>query len=182
MKPIILALFLCLPSFTRGQTKNELLEKLITQADNYDQLASVVDIIRNSNIYYEIPAISPLPPNLIRRVSSKFGWRKDPVTHERKFHAGIDLAAHKAVTIHATANGKVTYAGWQNGYGNLVIIKHKLGFIAYYGHMSMIYTKVNAYVTRGTIIGFVGSTGKSTGQHLHYEIKKNGKPVNPGFF
>ena len=82
---------------------------------------------------------------------------------------------------HASADGTVCFSGIANGYGNLIIIRHKFGFLSFYGHMSLRYKNINETVHRGQIIGFVGSTGKSTGNHLHFEVRKNKRPIEPLF-
>jgi LysM repeat protein len=113
------------------------------------------------------------------RISSKFGYRLDPFTKRRAFHPGLDLAPGYGASVTASMNGIVTYAGRMGGYGNLVVIRHSNGFQTRYGHLSRIRVKKGRYVSQGQVIGNVGSTGRSTGPHLHFEVRKNGRPQNP---
>jgi murein DD-endopeptidase MepM/ murein hydrolase activator NlpD len=113
------------------------------------------------------------------RVTSGFGSRFHPILGYRRMHAGLDLAAAYGSPIVAAADGRVVSAGWSGGYGNLVRLAHADGVQTMYGHMSRIAAASGSYVRRGQVIGYVGSTGLSTGPHLHYEVLKNGRPVNP---
>ncbi len=111
--------------------------------------------------------------------TSGFGWRKDPITGERKIHKGVDFKAHYGEAVYAAGTGTVIFAGVSGGYGNLIQIKHPNGYITMYGHLSKIYVKGGHHVRRGEIIGRVGATGRVTGPHLHFEIRKNGKAIDP---
>jgi murein DD-endopeptidase MepM/ murein hydrolase activator NlpD len=112
--------------------------------------------------------------------SSGFGVRSDPFEHGAGFHPGIDLAGAYGTPIYATADGTVTRAGWNSGgYGNMVEIDHGRGISTRYGHMSAVLVHEGDHVTRGEQIGRMGSTGRSTGNHLHYEVRIDGRPVNP---
>ncbi len=113
------------------------------------------------------------------RITSKFGWRKHPIFGILKYHEGIDLKQRYGAPVRAAADGKVIFAGWAEGYGKLVILKHHKGYTTYYGHLSKIRVKVGQSVYKGQIIGNVGTTGWTTGPHLHFEIRKNGIPVDP---
>ena len=113
------------------------------------------------------------------RVSSQFGSRFHPILGYRRFHAGLDLAAAAGTPIVAAGDGKVVSAGWAGGYGREVSIAHAGGVQTKYGHMSRIAAYAGEMVRRGQVIGYVGSTGLSTGPHLHFEVTKNGRPVNP---
>ncbi len=109
-----------------------------------------------------------------------FGYRSDPFNSANaEFHPGIDFRGAKGDEAHCTANGRVVFAGWYGGYGNCVRIAHANNYETLYGHLSRITVKVGQDVTVGQKIGEVGSTGHSTGTHLHYEIRLNGKPINP---
>ena len=112
-------------------------------------------------------------------VTSRFGMRKHPILHSRRFHRGIDLKAAAGTPIRASADGRVSFAGWSGGYGRQVRIGHADGLATSYSHMSRIAAAPGALVRRGDIIGFVGSSGFSTGPHLHYEVFKAGRPVDP---
>ena len=113
------------------------------------------------------------------RVTSGFGSRFHPILGYVRMHAGLDLAAAYGSPIVAAADGRVVSAGWAGGYGNLVRIAHAGGLQTMYGHMSRIAARSGESVRQGQLIGYVGSTGLSTGPHLHYEVLKNGRPVNP---
>lgn len=112
-------------------------------------------------------------------ISSPFGWRHDPFLGNGRSHEGIDLPGRFGAPVHATGAGVVTYASWMNGYGYLVQIDHADGFRTRYGHLSRILVRGGERVGLGEVIGQVGSTGRSTGSHLHYEIRRSGQPVNP---
>ncbi|MDH4200047.1 MAG: M23 family metallopeptidase [Spirochaetia bacterium] len=125
------------------------------------------------------------PDNLIRSwlipvsshiITSYYGWRNYPV---RSFHKGLDLQAYYA-PVRAAKNGRVTYAGWLGGYGNVIVVAHEQGYKSLYGHLSEIYVRPGAQVMQGTIIGKSGNTGYSTGPHLHFEVSHYGVTVNPG--
>jgi murein DD-endopeptidase MepM/ murein hydrolase activator NlpD len=113
------------------------------------------------------------------RVTSGFGSRFHPILGYRRMHAGLDLAASYGSPIIAAADGRVVSAGWSGGYGNLVRIAHAGGLQTMYGHMSRIAAASGTMVHQGQLIGYVGSTGLSTGPHLHYEVLKDGRPVDP---
>jgi len=121
----------------------------------------------------------PVGIPLYGRITSRFGWRKDPFTGKRAFHTGLDFRASYKQPIFATASGKVVYAGWARGYGRMVKIRHKHGYTTLYAHMFHIKVKSGQWVKAGQIIGYAGSTGRSTGVHLHYEIRRYGKLINP---
>lgn len=111
--------------------------------------------------------------------SSGFGWRADPINNRRKFHKGTDFRAPRGTAVYAAGAGVVTFAGRMGGYGNVVFIDHGNGVITRYGHMRRIGTKREAQVVAGAQIGEVGSTGRATGPHLHFEVRLDGRAVNP---
>ncbi|WP_299636988.1 M23 family metallopeptidase [uncultured Ruegeria sp.] len=113
------------------------------------------------------------------RFTSGYGSRRDPKSGGRRMHNGVDFAGPQGTDIFATADGVVTHAGWQSGFGRLVKIKHAFGIETLYAHNTKINVKVGQRVSRGDHIADMGSTGRSTGTHLHYEVRVNGKPVNP---
>lgn len=119
-----------------------------------------------------------IEPVVYTRISSPFGYRVHPVLHTVRMHTGIDYAAPSGTPIKATADGVITFKGWKGGYGNTVMIRHSNGVETLYGHMSA-FTPAQGTVRAGEVIGFVGTTGRSTGPHLHYEARVNSQPVNP---
>jgi murein DD-endopeptidase MepM/ murein hydrolase activator NlpD len=112
-------------------------------------------------------------------LTGTFGGRPDPFTGEPAFHQGIDISTEKGQPVYATANGTVDSAAPSGDYGNMITIRHDFWLATRYGHLSRFNVKVGQSVSRGDVIGFVGSTGRSTGAHLHYEILANGKLINP---
>lgn len=125
-------------------------------------------------------AFTPMGYPKISSLTSYFGYRSDPFDSDHaEFHPGIDFKGERGDAARCTANGRVVGAGWNGGYGNCVRIAHSNGFETLYGHLSRITVHVGQKVTAGEKIGEIGSTGRSTGNHLHYEVRKNGKPVNP---
>lgn len=125
----------------------------------------------------KIPFTAPV--RQAHRFTSGFGTRRDPKTGGRRAHNGIDLAAPRGTTIEATADGVVTHAGWSSGFGKLIKVRHAFGFETYYAHLNKIHVKVGDRIARGDHIGDMGTTGRSTGVHLHYEVRLGGSPVNP---
>ncbi len=128
-------------------------------------------------------AFTPMgyPANYV--VNSTFGYRGDPVRRGRvEFHPGIDFKGSRGDAVKSTADGIVIIAGWFQGYGKCVRIRHKNNLETLYGHLSRVNVKVGQMVNTGQVVGQVGSTGHSTGNHLHYEVRKNGKPINPRNF
>lgn len=108
-----------------------------------------------------------------------FGGRPDPFTGERAFHQGLDISTAKGQPVYATANGTVESAAYSGEYGNLIVLRHDFGLATRYGHLSKFSVNPGQSVKRGDVIGLVGSTGRSTGAHLHYEVLANGKLINP---
>lgn len=134
---------------------------------------SVLTFIDNLPIKYPVAGA---------KVSSRFGNRRDPFLGRQAFHAGIDFKARHGTSVNAVAKGKVVSAGWKGGYGKMVEIDHGNGTTTRYAHLSSILVRVGQYVDSNSRIGRIGSTGRSTGPHLHYEIRKNGKAVNPSLY
>jgi murein DD-endopeptidase MepM/ murein hydrolase activator NlpD len=133
------------------------------------------DVERREELAAATPSIWPAHGWL----TGTFGGRSDPFTGEPGYHQGLDISTDKGQPVFATANGSVDSASYSGDYGNLVVLKHAFGLSTRYGHLSSFAVKPGQSVRRGDIIGFVGSTGRSTGAHLHYEILANGKLINP---
>lgn len=123
--------------------------------------------------------MSPSEPLALIRVTSAFGMRHHPIDGGLRMHKGIDLAAAMGAPIHATADGVVREAEWAGGYGRMVAITHPGGSETRYGHMSRFNVVAGQKVRKGDVIGYVGSTGRSTGPHLHYEVLMNGRAIDP---
>lgn len=112
-------------------------------------------------------------------ITSPYGFRKDPFTGKKRFHTGIDVPRRYRSPVKALMSGKVIFSGYKGGYGNLVIIRHKNGLTSYYGHNAKNTILKGDYVTKGKIIAYVGMTGRTTGPHLHFEVRKSGSPIDP---
>jgi murein DD-endopeptidase MepM/ murein hydrolase activator NlpD len=113
------------------------------------------------------------------RITSPFGWRYHPILHKKKYHNGEDIAVPRGTTVHAADSGVVAVSGWRGGYGNYVAINHGNGISTGYGHNSRLLVNEGDKVVKGQAIALSGSTGLSTGPHVHFEVRKNGEPVNP---
>lgn len=129
-----------------------------------------------------VPIYFPLEKKGFKRISSRFGMRRHPTLNKNRFHAGLDLAAAQGTPVYASANGEVISANYSKTYGNYVILRHGSKFKTLYGHMSKRAVVKSQKVRQGQIIGYVGSTGRSTGPHLHYEIIKGNKTIDPFSF
>jgi murein DD-endopeptidase MepM/ murein hydrolase activator NlpD len=146
----------------------------------YDVNVTRAEVDRYNQILNVTPVRKPVTGEI--DMSSLFGVRSDPFFHRPAMHTGIDLRGEAGEPVHATASGRVTIAGHDGGYGNLVEINHGSGLATRYGHLSKIDVKIGQRVRIGQIIGEIGSTGRSTGPHLHYETRVNGQPVDPQKF
>ena len=139
-------------------------------------VAEIKDYLRaQKDIFTATPRGYPVPG----RITSSYGKRQDPLGAGTRFHSGVDLACDRGTPIEATANGIVSHANWTTGNGHVVVLEHGLGFSTIYAHNDKNAVKVGQRVSKGDIIGYVGSTGRSTGPHLHYEVWKDGRNVNP---
>ncbi len=157
------------------------IDKLTKEIEVQSRSLDEIEILAKEKIKLleAIPAIQPVQNKDLKRVASGFGMRMHPIHKRRKMHNGMDFTAKTGTPIYATGNGKVIKASRASGFGNVVYIDHGFGYVTKYGHMSKFNTKKGRYVKRGDIIGYVGNTGLSSGPHLHYEVHKNGKPINP---
>ncbi|MHB1921801.1 MAG: peptidoglycan DD-metalloendopeptidase family protein [Chitinophagaceae bacterium] len=159
-------------------TLQRLAHRMKVQNTSYDQIEKLIK--NKQKMLASIPAIQPIANQDLTRISSGFGYRIDPIYKTVKFHPGLDFAAPTGTPIYATGDGVVEMAGMDDsGYGNHVIINHGYGYETLYGHMVKIRVHKGEKVKRGEVIGWVGSTGKSTGPHIHYEVIKNGTKVDP---
>ena len=164
-----------------GQTLTVLKNRIAAQAVSYNQINNLIN--NKEKLLAATPAIQPISNKDLSRIASGFGYRVDPIYKTIKMHAGLDFTAPQGTPIYATADGLIkTAANTGNGYGNHVIINHGYGYETLYGHMVRIKARVGQRVNRGDLIGYVGSTGKSTGPHCHYEVHKNGQKLDPAYF
>ena len=160
---------------------HNLFQRIEVQKKSYNELAGLLN--NKEKLLAATPAIQPVSNQDLSRIASGFGYRIDPVYKTVKFHAGLDFTAAQGTPIYATADGVVQTAGLSDGgYGNHVIINHGYGYETLYGHMVRIKASRGQRITRGEVIGYVGSTGKSTGPHCHYEVHKNGQKLDPVYF
>lgn len=158
--------------------KMDILDKqLYIQSKSFDE---VVDLCKSHDEMLKcIPAIQPVSNKDLRQTASGYGTRIDPIYGTTKFHSGMDFSAHPGTPIYATGDGVVTKVGWETGYGNTVEVDHGFGYRTRYAHMLDYKVKAGQKVVRGEVLGRVGSTGRSTGPHLHYEVMVKGQFVNP---
>lgn len=173
-------------------SNSDLLESMIGQLNNLSlrmayqtkSFEDITDMVKNKEkLLKAIPAIQPVSNKNLNRVASGFGYRVDPLYKDYRLHAGLDFAAPSGTPIYATADGVVQAAGFNtDGYGNKVVINHGYGYQTLYGHMVRVKAKVGQRVKRGEVIGYIGSTGKSTGPHCHYEVIKRGTKVDPVYY
>ncbi len=164
-----------------ARTLQTLENRMIVQQQSYGQIVSFIK--NKEDLLASTPAIQPVSNEDLKRVASGFGYRIDPIYKTTRFHAGLDFTAPQGTPIYATANGVIRTAGNSgNGYGNHVVINHGYGYETLYAHMYRVKAKRGQRVKRGEIIGYVGNTGKSTGPHCHYEVHKNGRPIDPVYF
>jgi len=162
-------------------TLNTMVSRSRHQEESYKEIGLMVK--NKSKLLAATPAIQPVSNKNLRRLASFFGTRIDPLYKTPKFHGGLDFSAPQGTPIYATADGRVTTAGnLGNGFGNNVVISHGFGYETLYGHMYRIKAKLGQMVKRGEVIGWIGSTGKSTGPHLHYEVHKSGRILDPIYF
>ncbi len=162
-------------------TLNRLSNRILVQQTSFDEIQKLV--ANKEQLLARTPAIQPINNKDLTRVASGFGYRIDPIYKTTKMHAGIDFTAPQGTPVYATADGTVKTAGnTGNGYGNHVIVNHGYGYETLYGHMVRVKARNGQTVKRGEVIGWVGSTGKSTGPHLHYEVHKYNKPIDPIYF
>ena len=153
-------------------------KELAVQSKSLDYILKLAKA--KNNLLSAIPAIQPVRNENLKHMASGFGYRTDPFTKARKMHEGMDFTAKTGTPIFATGDGVVARAdNTVSGYGNHIVIRHGFGYETLYGHLSKYKSRAGQRVKRGDIIGYVGSTGRSEGPHLHYEVHKNGKVVNP---
>lgn len=159
------------------QKMDMLNRQLYIQSKSFDE---VVDLFKDHDeMLMSIPAIQPVANKNLKYTASGYGMRIDPIYKTAKFHAGMDFSANIGTPVYATGNGVVKKAGWQSGYGKIIVVDHGFGYETWYAHLNKYKVRVGQKVVRGEVIGEVGNTGKSTGPHLHYEVHLKGRVVNP---
>ncbi len=156
-------------------------EQLAYQKISYNELLTIGK--DKENFFANQPAIQPVANKNLKRLASGYGYRMHPILRVKRFHKGIDFSAPRGTPIYATGGGKIyKIENKKSGYGKNIIIDHGYGFKTRYAHMQRMDVKVGQVIERGDQIGTVGNTGSSTGPHVHYEVHKNGKVVNPVFY
>ncbi|MDC0249648.1 M23 family metallopeptidase [Flavobacteriales bacterium] len=157
---------------------DQISKQLYIQSKSFDD---IIELARNKNdMLAALPAIQPVANKNLSRMASGYGYRIHPIYKTRKFHAGMDFSAKSGTPIYATGDGKILKVRRsKRGYGNHVIINHGYGYKTLYAHMRKYIVKKGQSVKRGEIIGYVGSTGTSVAPHLHYEVHKDGRKINP---
>jgi murein DD-endopeptidase MepM/ murein hydrolase activator NlpD len=160
---------------------NRLSLRVAFQDSSYAEINNMVK--NKEKLLKAIPAIQPISNKDLNRIGSSFGYRTDPIYKNIRMHQGMDFTAPSGTPIYATADGVIEAAGFSpDGYGNKVVINHGFGYQTLYGHMIKVNTQTGQSVSRGQVIGYVGSTGKSTGPHCHYEVIKRGTKVDPIYY
>jgi murein DD-endopeptidase MepM/ murein hydrolase activator NlpD len=153
-------------------------KELAIQSKSLDEIVKLAKA--KDKLLSAIPAIQPVKNENLKRMASGFGYRTDPFTKAKKMHKGMDFTANSGTPIYATGDGVIARAdNTASGFGNHIVIRHGYGYETYYAHLSKYNCRPGKSVKRGDIIGYVGSTGRSEAPHLHYEVHKNGKVVNP---
>ncbi|MFN9326301.1 MAG: M23 family metallopeptidase [Flavobacteriales bacterium] len=157
---------------------DQMSRQLVVQSRSLDEVAALV--LRKQEMLASIPAIQPIPNEDLTQTAGGYGMRIHPIHKIPKFHAGMDFTAKQGTPIYATGDGRVTFADYAtNGYGRHVVIDHGFGYGTLYAHLRELKVRNGQKVKRGDVIGLVGNTGLSAGPHLHYEVHKNGQPVDP---
>lgn len=159
------------------QKLDQLNRQLYIQSKSYDEIVQLYK--QNDEKLQCIPAIQPVANKDLKYTASGYGRRIDPIYKTVKFHHGMDFSANTGTPVYATGNGIIKSAGWESGYGLTIEIDHGFDYQTRYAHLNKINVKRGQKIKRGEIIGLVGSTGKSTGPHLHYEVVNKGRKVNP---
>ncbi|MGC1633488.1 MAG: M23 family metallopeptidase [Gelidibacter sp.] len=153
-------------------------KQIVVQSKSLDEIAILA--ADKEKFLASIPAIQPVSNEDMTRMASGYGYRTDPFTKAKKFHYGMDFTAPRGTPVYATGDGTVVRAdNSSSGYGNHIRIDHGYGYVSLYGHLYKYNVRVNQKVKRGDLIGFVGSTGRSQGPHVHYEIFKDDERINP---
>ena len=177
---VILVILLCVIGYQTVYNKSltqeindreNLNDSLLLVIDTYDSIQA--DLCK---VFDNLPVKTPLKTVII---DDDFGWRRDPITKKGKFHQGLDMKGSYKDTVYATGNGRVIMASWNMGYGRCVVLQHADEFRSLYAHLSKIFVSAGDSIHVGEPIGRVGSSGRSTGSHLHYEVLQSGYRIDP---
>ena len=164
-----------------SQKLDKISKQLYIQSKSFDEVIEMAT--KKSDMLASIPAIQPVTNKELKRLSSGYGRRIDPYYKKPKFHYGVDFSAPKGTAIYATGNGTVKKTKKsRRGFGNHIVIDHGYGYESLYAHMQKYTVRRGEKVKRGDLIGYVGNSGKSTAPHLHYEVHKDGRKVNPAYY
>ena len=174
---------------SKKEERNKLLIQTVSQRVEYEgalreleeSSRSLESLIRRLQQTTKGPGLvgSLFWPTVNHTITSPFGYRVHPIWGIRMYHTGVDISGSYGDNIYAVSNGRVIYSGWQSGYGKVIIIDHGNGMSTLYAHCSQLLVGEGDFVKRGEIVGKIGTTGWSTGPHLHFEVRKNGTPINP---
>lgn len=159
----------------------------LTDSDSIDTITSLIDSEKEEydgfikEVENQLKYLESVPDKwpVVGRITSKFGYRIHPISNRRQFHKGVDIANKSGTNIVAAASGIVTYSGWNGGYGKVIIVSHGYGYKSVYAHNNNNLVKVGEKVKKGQVIAELGSTGKSTGPHVHFEVHYKGKQIDP---
>lgn len=162
---------------TTSKRMDVLSKQIVVQSKSLDKIVELAE--KKEKLLKAMPAIQPVENKNLKRMASGYGMRMHPILKYRRMHTGMDFSAPKATPVYATGDAIVKKASRGGGYGNLIILDHGFGYETYYAHLKTFTVRKREHVERGEIIGYVGTSGLSTAPHLHYEVHKDGKVVNP---
>lgn len=162
---------------TLNEKMNLLEREIIVQSESFNELRDLA--LSRADRLSHIPAIMPVNEASLKQMASGYGRRVDPIYGTVKMHEGMDFACDVGTPVYATGDGTIEAAGWHSGYGNRIDIVHGFGYTTRYAHLSKLAVKAGQAVKRGDLIGYSGNTGKSTGPHVHYEVRLKDVPQNP---
>ncbi|MGM0636443.1 MAG: M23 family metallopeptidase [Bacteroidota bacterium] len=156
---------------------DQLSKRIVVHSKSLDEITELAE--NKEELLSNMPAIQPVKNNDLKRMASGYGMRMHPIYKHRRMHNGMDFSAPTGTPVYATGNARVKKAKKSGGFGNLIILDHGFGVETYYAHLDEFAVRYNEEVKRGEIIGYIGNSGRSTAPHLHYEVRRNDKPVNP---
>lgn len=164
-----------------AQRLDQVAKQMYVQSKSYDEIVALAE--KKTEMLSSIPAIQPVANKDLKRMASGYGWRIHPIYKTRKFHYGMDFSAPQGTEVYATGDGVISKVKKsKRGLGYHIEVDHDFGYETVYAHLSGFKVRKGQKVTRGQVIGLVGSTGSSTAPHLHYEVHKNGRKINPLYY